>query len=78
MFLQLIDEQGLVCWETEEATRPASTTWKPGKVTTGPYPVRLPPSATGTFDILAGLVSPRAGPNWWGRTMGSVVTFWGN
>ena len=59
VFLQLIDEQGLVCWETEEATRPASTTWKPGKVTTGPYPVRLPPSATGTFDILAGLVSPQ-------------------
>lgn len=59
VFLQLVDEQGLVRWETEEAVRPASTTWKPGQVTTGPYPVRLPPSTTGTFDILAGLVSPQ-------------------
>jgi len=59
IFLQVVDDQGVVLWETEEAARPAASAWKPGKVSTGPYIVRFSASTNGTFNILGGFVSPQ-------------------
>lgn len=57
VFLQLVDEQGEVRAQGEQAPSSAASTWKAGRVTCEPLAFPVPSDLTGNFDLLVGLVN---------------------
>jgi hypothetical protein len=55
IFVHFTDPAGKIIFQNDHEAAPATSQWEPGKVQQGPYNVKIPVDASGTYEIRMGL-----------------------
>ena len=55
IFVHFTDPAGKIIFQNDHEAKPATSQWEPGKVQQGPYDVKIPADASGTYEIRMGL-----------------------
>lgn len=61
VFVHFVDPAGKIVFQNDHPTPSPVAEWQPGTVDAGPFTVRVPENAAGSFDVVMGLFDPATG-----------------